>query len=87
MKTEAIRTVNTDYELGYRRYGTVRDIGATNRNHLQNAAITTEIDRARVRPRPEALNLTARAFQLELFRRAKTQNTIAVLDTGVRSGR
>lgn len=84
MRTEAIRTENTNIESTLKRYGVIRDFGARERDQIQNARITREIDRAQVRARPEALDLTARAFQLELFRRAQERNIIAVLDTGVK---
>lgn len=49
----------------------------------QTSGHTSAICHSSIKDRPGPLKLEARTFQVELYRRAKIQNTIAVLDTGV----
>lgn len=82
MRTEVLRTEDVDQDLGRIRYGTVRNVAARSRNYSQNAQFSAEYARSRIKQRPDAVQYTARAFQMELFNRAKEQNIIAVVDTG-----
>lgn len=82
MRTESVRIENADHDLGKARYGAVRDQASYLRHRVQDTTVTLEYDQSQIRERPANLSLEPRGYQLELYARAKLQNTIAVLDTG-----
>ncbi|ORY78132.1 hypothetical protein BCR37DRAFT_112367 [Protomyces lactucae-debilis] len=79
MKKHSAISQTQSQTLEHARYGQVRDIAKQRRNLLQNPRNALQ-EATRERPPPK--HLSPRDFQIELFKRAQEQNTIAVLDTG-----